>query len=312
MTLKCPQTVGVTSLQWNNKGTHDGSPEDPEDQRIDDCRSLCFDSAPLEEPKEILGAPCLTIALAVDRPLSFVCVRLSDVAPDGASTRVTYGLYNLALDHSREAVTPVKPGERRVVEVRLNDVAHRFAAGNRIRVAISTAFWPVVWPSPEAATLTLFTDESRLRLPIRPFANEDSMLRQFAAPVVLPCDPVTMVRPGRPHLVSLLRDVGSNRTTLIGIKDSGLKRIDADGWEFGTRTEIKRSIKEHDPLSAQIALRCDLEFRRAGELDVQITAKCTVSADRDTFLIDASLNAYDEDEAVFAKAWTERVPRETV
>lgn len=312
MTLKCPPTVGMTNLHWNNKGTHDGSPEDPEDQRIDDCRSLCFDSAPLPELKEILGAPCLTLALAVDRPLAFVCVRLCDVAPDGASTRVTYGLYNLALDPIREKVVPTRPGERRLVEVRLNDVAHRFAAGNRIRVSISTAFWPIVWPSPQTVTLTLFTDGSRLHLPIRPPSREDSALRHFAPPTLLPCDPVTVLRPGSPHLVSLLREIGLDRITLVDIKDSGLKRVDGDGWEFGTRTEIKRSITEHDPLSAQMTLRGDLEFRRAGELDVRIAAECTISSDRNSLFIEASLNAYDDGKSFFAKAWSEQVPRETV
>lgn len=49
----------------------------------------------LTEAHEILGAPELELECSVDRPVAMVAARVSDVAPDGSATRVTYGLLNL-------------------------------------------------------------------------------------------------------------------------------------------------------------------------------------------------------------------------
>ncbi len=94
-------------------------------------------------------------------------MRLNEVTPDGTSARVSYGLINLTHRDNHEHPKPVVPGERIRVSVQLNDVAHAFAAGNRLRVALSTSYWPLVWPSPEPVTLSVFTGKSALMLPSR-------------------------------------------------------------------------------------------------------------------------------------------------
>ncbi len=119
--------------------------------------SVCFETAPLPERLEILGAPVLTVQLSCDRPNALLCARLCDVAPDGASLRVTYGLLNLTHRDSHEHPEPLEPGRRYTVRLQLNDAAHAFPAGHRIRLALSTTYWPIAWPSPEAATVTVST-----------------------------------------------------------------------------------------------------------------------------------------------------------
>jgi predicted acyl esterase len=37
--------------------------------------------------------------------------------------------------------------------IELNVLGHRSPAGHRLRVSISTAYWPLIWPSPERTTL---------------------------------------------------------------------------------------------------------------------------------------------------------------
>ena len=62
------------------------------------------------------------------RPISrpaFVAARLCDVAPDGSSTRVSYGLWNLTHAPDHAAWAPLAPGRRCEVRFRLNDVALR-------------------------------------------------------------------------------------------------------------------------------------------------------------------------------------------
>ena len=39
----------------------------------------------------------------------------------------------------------------------MNEIGHVFPAGHRIRLAISTAYWPIVWPSPRPVRLVVHT-----------------------------------------------------------------------------------------------------------------------------------------------------------
>ena len=63
----------------------------PGDQRRDDAFSACFDSAPMEET-DIVGAPVLRLKLKSDKPVAHIAVRLNYIHPDGASTRITWGV----------------------------------------------------------------------------------------------------------------------------------------------------------------------------------------------------------------------------
>ena len=113
-------------------------------------------------------------------PLAFVVVRLNEITPDGASTRISYGMKNLTHRNGPERPEALKLGERYKVSIKLNDIAHAFEAGNRIRVALSTTYWPMVWPSPEPVTLTVHTAGSLLDLPTRAPRPEDAKLAPFA------------------------------------------------------------------------------------------------------------------------------------
>jgi uncharacterized protein len=82
VTLNPVQTVGSAGGNWCPSGggaVKDLDIELPFDQRVDDARSLVFDSAALDDATEILGAPVLTIDIAVDKPVAFVAARLNDV-----------------------------------------------------------------------------------------------------------------------------------------------------------------------------------------------------------------------------------------
>ena len=88
-----------------------------------------------------------------------IAARLEDVAPDGSSTLVTYGLLNLTHRDGHEHPQALEPGRTYRVNIALNDIAQAFPAGHRIRLALATSHWPIAWPSPEMATLTLSTGE---------------------------------------------------------------------------------------------------------------------------------------------------------
>ena len=131
------------------------------------------DSDVLERPVEILGRPILEVELASAQPQATLIVRLCDVHPDGASTRVSYGVLNLAHRDSSESPEALEPGRPYNIRVQLNAMAYRFPAGHRLRMALSTTYWPITWPSARASELTLRCRSSSLTLPIRPPREED-------------------------------------------------------------------------------------------------------------------------------------------
>ncbi len=116
--------------------------------------SMTFESDPLLERFEILGHPRGDARDRERQPNALVMVRLCEVTPDGQSTLVTRALQNLTHRDSDEAPSPLEPGKRYSITVKLDARGHAFAAGNKIRLGISPTYWPWAWPSPEAATLT--------------------------------------------------------------------------------------------------------------------------------------------------------------
>jgi hypothetical protein len=144
------------------------------DQSADDRKSLVFDTEPLEADREILGYPAVQLRVSADVPIAKVAVRLTEVLPDGKSWLVSYGLLNLTHRDSHVNPAALAPGRFYDVRVPLYMVAHRFKQGSRIRAAISESLWPLVWPSPQIATLKIDLGASRLILPVRPIPAEEA------------------------------------------------------------------------------------------------------------------------------------------
>ena len=219
------------------------------DQSADDLKSLVFDTEPLDTDREILGYPVARLRVGADVPIAKVAVRLTEVLPDGKSWLVSYGLLNLTHRDSHANPATLVPGRFYDVEVPLYMAAHRFKRGSRIRAAISESLWPLVWPSPQIATLKLDLGSSHLVLPVRPIpANEAPFpipeLRSAEASPYL-AEGMTSPADGhweRPVRSSLLEDIGttvtdqSSETVRIteGDPNSGVwQQQNLTGWKRG-------------------------------------------------------------------------------
>ena len=152
------------------------------------------DSETLRDRTEILRSHRDVGACPADRPVALIAVRLNDVAPDGALR--PYNLWTIEFDASREPTRAAHFGaeQAHVVSVTLNDIAHAFPEGHKIRLAVSTCYWPIAWPAPPAVTVSLFTGNSFVDLPVRPPDPSDAALRRFAAPERAAAE-VTELRP---------------------------------------------------------------------------------------------------------------------
>jgi uncharacterized protein len=308
LTARVPATYGSCTPFWCNMGGAD--PESPRDQRSDDALGLTFTGPTLTEPLEIFGQPRMDLDLAVDQPTAFVSVRLCDVQPDGASTLVSYGLLNLTHDATHETVTPLEPGRRYRVAVALNDIAHRFAAGNRVRISVATALWPVVWPSPRPVTLTLYTEGCRVALPTRTPRAEDAGLLPLPPPVHTAVQPVTVLCPGLPTVARLEEDLAGGTVNFVHEEDGGKVRIDRDGWTFGVRFERRFSVHPDDPAGARLELKAIKEYGREGGLQARIEAWQLMTASETDFRLQASITVSDGGRPVLSRSWDETIPRD--
>jgi len=300
-----PQSLGECAGIWSGSGV---DPDLPFDQRLDDGRAMVFDSAPLPERLEILGAPRVSLELAVDRPSAFLAVRLNEVTPDGASTRITYGLLNLAHRESHEHPEVLEPGKRYRVTVQLNDIAHAFAAGNRIRIAISTAYWPIAWPSPEPVILTVFTGASRLELPRRAPRPEDAKLPAFPESEGAKPLAKTYHRPAS-HRRWVERDIGAGIQTFHVAEDLGHYTIDHTGQETDYIHREAYRIRDDDPLSAEIEIGFVISIGR-GDWRTRSETSTLLRADGTHFHVEAKLDAFENETPVFSRKWKESIPRD--
>lgn len=303
-----PQSVGLDAGEWMPWLAFGEQAELPGDQSADDGRSLTFDSEPLDERLEILGTPSATLELSSDKPVAMVVARLCDVAPDGTSVRVTYGALNLTRRKGLERPEPLQPGRRYRVEVPLYLAAYAFGAGHRLRLALSTTYWPIVWPPPEAATLTLYTGASSLSLPLRPPRAEDAHVRPFEEPQTAPPLARTVLQPPRLHR-KVIRDLATGEATLCHLDDGGVYRLDENGLECAVRTQRRLVIRDEDPLSARVAVEWTWAFQR-GAWKTRGEVRANVWCTRETFEFDGSVTAFEDDARIFSKDWKNSIRRD--
>lgn len=306
--IASPESTGMVAGAWCPYGTPG---DDPADQRGDDGNSVVFDTAPLEERLEIFGAPVVELELVSDRPQANVAVRLCDVFPDGASARVSYGVLNLS--HRDSHVTPaalVPGGEPVRVRIQLNDIAYAFPVGNRIRLSVSSAYWPTVWPTPEHVTLRLITGASVLSLPVRAPRASDGALAPFPAPESTPPEVRVMLQPGASER-TVTQDLISGGTLFRHVDDTGLVRIEPHGLEVGSRKCGECGIADDAPLSARHETRWTHRVGR-GDWQIRTETRTVMTATADAFHVRAQMDAYEGENRAASRDWDIRIPRSFV
>lgn len=166
-------SVGTTAGQtWDPAFLDHGRPLD---QGPDDLRSLTFTSAPLGAAIEISGSPeaALKVVLESGDELHLVA-KLCDVAPDGRSALITGGWLNARYRLSNERPEALRAGETYDLAVRLSCTSYLVRRGHRLRLSVSCADFPRVWPTrcnPTIRVLCGGGDGSRLSVPTAPPAK---------------------------------------------------------------------------------------------------------------------------------------------
>jgi uncharacterized protein len=300
--IRTPQSLGAAGGNWCPFGL---TPDDADDQRGDDALSAVWDSAPLDDRLEILGAPELELEVACDAPQANLIARLCAVHPDGASLRVSYGVLNLAHRDGHAEASSMEPGRRYAVQLKLNDVAFAFPPGHRIRLALSTTYWPIVWPGLRAATVTVFS--GALVLPARAPRAEDASVRLPPSEAAPPARK-TVLREGA-SIRETGRDIGTGERFWRSVETPSGVRIEAIGTEIEGESRTEYRIRDDDPLSARMEMT-RLQTVRRGTIETRTRLRATMHATEVEFVVEAMLEAFEGEALVCRRDWREAIGRD--
>ncbi|WP_113903242.1 MULTISPECIES: CocE/NonD family hydrolase [Brevibacterium] len=325
--------IGFNGGSWLQFGEAAGMAGD---QAVDDARS-CTETWRLEESLEIVGIPRVTMRLSSSTDRGVVAARLCDVAPDGSSRLLTIGLFNLTHHSGHEHPAALTPGEPVDVEFPLLALTHRFAAGHRLRLSLSASFWPNLWPSPEATTITVVA-APELTLPVRAVASVDDdaeRTRELTAALGVPPTPPrsTIDAGGAPMTRELVADLVARTATVTTVVEDW-QTNSGDGLFYSTLERDSYERSETDPLSPRAVCERVIRYRRpalaaplssagqdqwtAGDAesaadhgwDVELRTRSTMTGDAVNFLVTNELVAYKDGKRFHSRTTSASIPRE--
>lgn len=290
-----PQWVGAHAPAWDRSGTSSGDSND------DDRHSMTFETEPLAEAVEILGIPSLQLSVTTNRPYGMVAARLVIVSPDGSSHLITRGNRNLAFPASFDRPRHPVPGEPISFAVPLMATSAVIPAGSRIRLALSGADFPVVWPPPGRFRLTVDPANSRLTLP--------TVTRD---PLVTGLDIGASPPPPPPPV----EDLFDKATWEVEKGDETVFRRRLSSAEFQpTRNDLTYTtdqtwsvqVANDDPGTTAVEATSRLTLSRPG-WDVEVDGSIAISG-RESLQVHIELSASHNQKEIWAKTWDETILR---
>ena len=307
--IRSPQTTGLAGGEWCAYGLGKTAPELAIDQREDDAGSLLFDGLPLKRTLAIIGEGSVRLRLAADKPRAFVAVRLNNVHPDGTVERLSFGFLNLA--HRRSHVKPaaLKPGEFYDVDVKLKGVAQSVPAGHRLRIAVSTCYWPMIWPSPQSATLTVDPAGSFVNLPV--LESEKGFMPVGFAPVEYATPLKLTTRATGNESREAIHTIDDSTTRFVVTRDDGSVVIDDIGTEVSYTKKKSFTVGRDDPLASVAELECSAHYRR-GAWDARLETETRLSCDETHFYLSGKVRAFDKGRKFAERSFEHSIKRDYI
>ena len=276
------------------------------DMAADDAHSLVYDSAPLTEAMEIMGMPKVLLRVAADAPFYQWSVRLEDVAPDGKVALVSGATINPSQRVSRLAPQALTPGVPTALTTAIHFTTWRFKPGHRIRLAVSNAQFPMIWPSPTAGTTSLFSGENTwIELPVVASGNETSVACKLPPPEPNDAAPFGKELGRNGPVFSSVRNEHTGQSTFStssdirwAIRDNTYQSSEAYRWDVNDAT----------PANASYQGERRNVFTIAGNA-IDLSTRARIESDSSHFHVTFTKNLRQNGQLVREKTWTERIPR---
>jgi uncharacterized protein len=190
-------------------------------------------------------------------------------------------------------------------------MAQALSPGHRLRLALSTSYWPLAWPPPEPVRLTVFPAASALVLPLRPDPGTDELrVPPLGEPEGARPLATTQVEPGRQRW-AVTRDLIGYESALEVVKDLGVVRFEDIDLAVTRRSDERYSWVADDTDSVRGETTWRMGFAR-GDWAVETVTRTVLTSTATDFRLYAQLDAYEGAERVHAQSWRLTVPRDHV
>jgi len=278
------------------------------DMRPDDAGSLIYDSDILTEKLEIVGLPRVRLRVKSDAPLAHWVARLEDVLPDGRTALVAGGLINGSQRRSRLHPEALVPGGSADLEFDLHLTTWTFRPGHRIRLSVSNALFPMIWPTPSLMTTTVVTgaEATSVELPVIPAGPR-------AAPAFKPAEE-REVRADARDLGSDVWPQGTSewkRDTVSGLVTytwSGKSRYEINGRRFEATEKNVYETKELDPASSRF-LGDASDHIELGGRTIDVLTSAEIRSDAGNFQVTFVRRILENGWLLRERKWQETIPR---
>lgn len=297
-----PQTVGLDGGRFCVGIRLDM--EQAADQRLDDAGSLTFDSAPLNKALPIAGQPIVRLKITSDKAHANLIVRICDVHPNGSVTKISHGILNLTHRDSHEFPQALAPNTQYDIQIPVNHIAYIIPKGHQLRISISTAYWPLIWPSPEQATIQIKPSDCQLILPLNHHPKPSNFIPEYDAPVQFAGK---VIRPTSSKRI-VHRDYKTGMVTLETAEDFGRNYYNSANSEIDFTVQQCFSIHPNDPLTAKNELSFKVEMGRPGWW-TSINNHYQMTSDKENFYIKATWQAFSDNKLLFEKTFNETIKR---
>ena len=296
-------TVGVAGGLYSAQGNFGL----PTDQRVDEVYSLNYTSDPLDSPFEFIGSGTAKLRVSSTAPVMAFVVKLSDVAPDHTSALVTSGLLNGTRRNSLTDPEPMEPGQVYDLDVPLDYSTWRFEKGHRMRLSVSSADFPNMWPTPYNGANRVYRG-SVLELPAVPVRE--------ALDGDMPADEVAFEPAKQPsgHYQAapdevpweIVHDILGDRTGMrMRVRNTSRPSPDT---QVGLRQDLQIWANNRDPADVSAVGKHFYKVTRSdGVIDVRAVSnvRSTVESLHATIDLDVLINGLPH----FQRRWVQTFPR---
>jgi hypothetical protein len=303
--LRYAPSFGIAAGLWWGEPTGD--------MRIDDAGSLVYDGPRLAEGFEIVGFPRVALRVSLDAPLGHFIARLEDVHPDGRVSLVAAALLNGAQRADPLKPEPLVPGQPVELAFDLHFSTWTFRPGHRVRLAVTNAQFPMIWPTPHPMTMTLHLGEgSALRLPVIPGEPRDTPAWPAPQPRLQrsdarygPCEswPNGSQRHVRDQLAGEVRYEWSTECEW---------EIDAEApapaRRFRTTERNVYRVDEREPADAGFRGDASHRIEMTGRV-LELRSSLEVRSDARSFHVVFTRRILENERLVRERQWAEQVPR---
>jgi uncharacterized protein len=198
------------------------------------------------------------------------------------------------------------PGKRYRMKIKLDDIAWRVPKGHKLRVSISTTYFPMMWPAPDPVTLTVYTGKSYVYVPVRKAMASDAAITFKPAEAAEPIKWKELKKPWNKRETTVDPKTGEARIEIVD--DFGEQELKPHGMIIQATGRETYFIKPGDPLSAVMETHWT-EARRRGTWNTRTETYGKMTATKTHWIVWGKIEAFEGKKKVFEKVFDEKIER---